>query len=214
MIADKIKRDIADEFANLYEELQIYLKPDFDISQTRQSLQTYIPKQIIHKAEILLDTLLNYLMKDAMERMNSADVTLQNAFFDANFRNRVHEWARQLENTLTLKPDIVKYTSDPRLKQGLIASGIIFVIGTSVTLTVAPIVVGGIITVLLSALAFKIAYDKSSPQARETIKSDIEQYIETSKTQVSEWLNRVGVAFENDFQSFCLANGFTPIVSQ
>jgi hypothetical protein len=151
-------------------------------------------------------------MQDARERIKNADIKLQSAFFDADFRKRVYEWARQLENQLVLDPDIVKYTSDPRLRQGLIASCITFVAGTSVTLTLAPSVVGasvaGIITILLSALAFKIAYDKASPKAGEIIKMDIEQYLSSSKKQVIEWLEKVGAAFENDFHAFCSTNGF------
>lgn len=211
MIAEKIKKDITDEFANLKEALQIHLKPDFDVSQTKQFLQTHIQKEIIYKFEILLDTLLNYLMEDARERIKSADAKLQNAFFDADFRQRVHEWARQLENKFALDPDIVKYTFDPRLKQGLIASGITFVAGASVILTLTSVVgamVTGIITILLSALVFKIAYDKASPKAHEIIKIDIDQYLEASQKQVLEWMGKVGATFENDFHAFCSTNGF------
>lgn len=212
MIVDKIRKDVTDEFVKLKEALQIHLKPGFDVSQTKQFLQAHIPKEIVYKSEILLDTLLNYLMEDARERIKTADVKLQNAFFDADFRKRVHEWARHLENKLALDPDIVKYTSDPRLKQGLIASGITFVAGTSVTLTLAPNVVGaivaGIITIFLSAFAFKIAYDQASPKAREIIKMDIEQCLEASQKQVLEWLEKGGAVFENDFHAFCSTNSF------
>lgn len=212
MITEKIQKDISAEFANLKEALQIHLKPDFEVSQTKQFLRTHIPKEVVYKSEILLDTLLNYLMEDARERIKSADVKLQNAFFDADFRQRIHEWARQLENKLALAPEIVKYTFDPRLKQGLIVSGITFIAGTSVTLTLATNVVGaivtGIITILLSALAFKIAYDKASPKAREIIKIDINQYLEASQKQILEWLGKVGASFENDFHALCSTNGF------
>lgn len=209
MITDKIKKDIADEFANLKEALQIHLKPDFDVSQAKQFLQTHIPKEISYKSEILLDTLLNYLMEDARERIKTADIKLQNAFLDADFRKRVHEWARQLENKLVLDPDSVKYTFDPRLKQGLIAAGIALVAGASVSLILAvEAIVAGIITILLYALAFKIAYDKASPKARENIKMDIDQYLEASQKQVLEWLEKVVAAFENDFHVFCSTNGF------
>jgi len=212
MITEKIKKDVNDEFTNLKDELQPHLKHSFEVSQTKQFLQAHIPKEIVYKSEILLDTLLNYLMEDARERIKTADVKLQNDFFDADFRKRVHQWARQLENKLALDPDIVKYTFDPRLKQGLIASGITFVAGTCVTLTLVPSVVGaivsGIVTLLLSALVFKIAYDKASPKAREIVMMDIEKYLEASQKQVSEWLEKVVAAFENDFHAFCSTNGF------
>jgi len=214
MIADKIKNDITGEFASLKEGLQIHLKPDFNVSQAKQFLETHIPKEIVYKSEILLDTLLNYLMDDARERIKTADLKLQNAFFDADFRQRVHEWTRQLENKLALDPDIVTYTSDPRLTKGWIASGMAFVAGTSVTLVIAPSVIGaiiaGIITIFISAAAFKIAYDKASPKAREIIKTDIKQYLKSSQEQVIEWLEKVEKTFDGHFSHFCMTNNFAP----
>jgi hypothetical protein len=211
MISEKVKKDVTEEFANLIIDLQIHIKGDFNASQTKQFLQTHIPKEIIYKSEILLDTLLNYLMADAQARIKSADAKLQNAFFDADFRKR-HEWAKQMENKLALQPDIVKYTFDPRLKQGLKNSGIIFVVGTGLTLTLAPrdvrAIIPGILTILLSAFAFKVAYDKATPKALEIIKTDIDQYLQASQRQVLEWLEKVGAAFENDFRNFCANNGF------
>jgi len=85
MITDKIKLDITDEFVNLKESLQIHLRPGFDVSQTKQFLQKHVPKEIIFKSEILLDTLLNYLMEDARERIKTADIKLQNAFWMLTF---------------------------------------------------------------------------------------------------------------------------------
>ena len=211
MIADKIKKDVKDEFSSLKDALQIHLNPDFNVSQTKQFLQTHIPKEIVYKSEILLDTLLNYLMEDARSKIKTANVEFQNAFFDVDFRKRVHEWANQLENKLKLEPDIVVYTSDPRLKQGLIASGITFV-GVGITCTLFSGMVGavisGMVTILLSAIAFKIAYEKASPKAREIVKNDIDQYLNTSQMQVVEWLEKAATAFDNDLTAFCSANGF------
>lgn len=231
MIAEKIKKDINDEFANLKEALQIHLKPNFDVSQTKNFLQTHIPKEIIYKSEILLDTLLNYLMEDARERIKNTDIKLQNAFFDADFRKRVHEWTRQLGNNLALEPDIVKYTFDPQLKQGIILGGASFVAGSLATgviasnaktitmaaggaivswnpYVVASVIVAGMVTISLSALAVKIAHDKASPKAREIVKMDIDQFLAESQKQVTAWMGKVNVAFEHDFHNFCSTNGF------
>ena len=212
MIAEKIKKDVNNEFANFKKELQTHLKPSFDVSQTKQFLQTHIPKEIIYKSEILLDTLLNYLMENAQDKIKTADSALQNAFYDADFRKHIHDWVKQSENKLALDPDIVTYIFDPRLKQALIASAIAFVAGTSITLTLASSIVGtiitGIIAIILFALTFKITYDKASTKARESIKIDIDQYLDASQKQVFEWLEKVGADFENDFYTFCSTHGF------
>jgi len=212
MIANKIKKDISIEFASLKDELQMHLKPEFYISQTKQFLETHIPKEVVYKSEIILDTVLNYLMEEARNRIEPADVKLQNEFFDKDFRKRVHEWASQLENRLKLEPDVVDYSFDPRLKQGLIVSGTTFVVGAGVTLALTPSVVGaimsGIVTIILSAIAFKIVYDKASPKARESVKNDINSYLELTEKQVANWLGKVVTAFEDDFRNFCSSNGF------
>jgi len=212
LIFNKIKKDANDEFIALRNELQIHLKAGFDVSQTKQFLETHISKEVIYKSEILLDTVLNYLMENARKKIKSADVKLQNDFFDMDFRKRIRDWSSQLENRLTLEPDIVKYSSDPRLRQGLIIAGTTFVIGSGVTATLIPSVVGavvsGIITILLSAIAFNIAYDKASPKARESVKSDIDSYLEETEGQVISWMKKVITAFDDDFNDFCSTNGF------
>jgi len=212
MIANKIKKDISSEFSSLKDELQIHLKPEFDVSQTKQFLESHIPKEIVYKSEILLDTVSNYLMEDARKKIKPAEVKMQNEFFDMDFRKRVHEWASQLENKLRLEPDIVNYSFDLRLKQGLIVSGTTFVVGAGVTLALTPSVVGaivsGIVTIILSAIVFKISYDKASPKARESVKKDIDSYLELTEKQVFDWLEKVVTAFDKDFNDFCSSNGF------
>lgn len=212
MITQKIKLDVTDEFSSLKESLQTHLDSDFNVSETKQFLQTHASKEIIYKSEVLLDTLLNYLLADARKKIESGDVKLQNAFFDADFRKRILEWSLQQENKLSLEPDVVKYTPDPRFTQGLIASGITFVVGTGITIALAPSIVetmvAGIVTVLLSAFAFKLAFDKASPKAREITKLDIKEYLKESQTQVLTWLSKVERSFNDDFHKFCSDNGF------
>ncbi|SUP46819.1 Uncharacterised protein [Vibrio metschnikovii] len=212
MISQKIELDVIDEFSSLKESLKIHLHSDFNVSEIKQFLQTHIPKEIIYKSEVLLDTLLNYLMEDARKKIESGDVKLQNAFFDSDFRKRIHEWSIQLENKLSLEPNVVYYASDPRLTQGLIASGITFVVGTGITVALDPsiveTIVAGVVTVLLSVFAFKLAFDKASLKAREVTKLDIDEYLKESQTQVLAWLSKVEKNFNDDFHKFCSDNGF------
>lgn len=175
------------------------------MSEAKQFLQTHVPKEIVYKSEVLLDTLLNYLMEDARKKIASGDVKSQNAFFDADFRKRIHD-------KISLEPDVVKYASDHRLTQGLIASGITFVVGTGITIALAPSIVGsivaGIVTSYLSAFAFKLTFDKASPKAREITKLDIDKYLKESQAQVLAWLSKVEKSFNDDFHKFCSDNGF------
>ncbi|HGS4463082.1 TPA: hypothetical protein ACMDOB_002981 [Vibrio metschnikovii] len=212
MISQKIELDVIDEFSSLKESLKTHLHGDFNVAEIKQFLQTHVPKEIIYKSEVLLDTLLNYLMEDARKKIESGDVKLQNAFFDADFRKRIHEWSRQLENKLSLEPNIVNYASDPRFTQGLIVSGITFVVGTGITValvsSIVETIVAGVVTVLLSAFAFKFVFDKASPRAREITKLNIDEFLKVSQTQVFEWLSKVEQKFNDDFNKFCSDNGF------
>jgi len=216
MIHKAIEKDIYDEFVKLKTELKIHLKPDFDINQKKEFLKNHIPKEIVYKSELLLDTLLNYLMDKARKDLGKADVELQNKFFKEDFRKRINDWATHLENKLELNPDIVKYSTDPRFKQGLIVGGITFVTGSVVTATVfiptmvVGAIVSGLVTILLSAIAFKIAYDKAAPKSQETVKENIDKYLKNAELQVQTWLKSVIDAFSKDFDEFCSSNGFKP----
>jgi len=226
MISQKIENDITEEFNNLRKDIEKYLAPGIDISSTKQFLKTHIPEEVIYKSKILLDTLLNYLMKDALEEIKTANDKLQNAFYDADFRKRVYEWVKQVENKLSMEPE-VHYKFDPRLKQGLIASGIAFVAGTGITYlakeeigsvakksmiipldtSVVGAIIGGIVSILVAAISFKIAFNKATHKARKSLKKDIDFYLSEAQKQVSEWLKNVKEYFEKDFLGFCRTNG-------
>jgi hypothetical protein len=214
MIHKTIKKDIHDEFQKLKTELRVHVEPGFDINRKKAYLKNHIPEKIASKSEQLLNTLLNYLMAQARKDLERADIELQNKFLETDFRKRIKQWTSQLENELKINPNIVNYSTDPRLKQGLIAGGITFVVGSIVTKTVfiPTIVVGaivsGLVTILLSAIAFKIAYDKAAPKSRDAVRADIDKSLEIAKLQVQTWLKSVIDAFSKDFSEFCSSNGF------
>jgi len=214
MIYEIIKKDIHDEFVKLRTELKIHIEPDSNITQKKKFLKLLIPEEVVHKTEILLDTLINYLIEQARKEIEKADIKFQNKFYEADFRKRINDWTNQLENKLKFDSDMIKYSTDPRLKQGLIAAGITFISGTVITATVfipemvVGAIVSGLVTILLSAIAFKIAYDKAAPKSRETVKADIDKYLENAELQMQAWLKSVIEAFSKDFNEFCTLNGF------
>lgn len=206
--------DINDEFLKIRNNIQTHLDDDNDIQREKLFLSSHVPKEVIISSEILLDTVINALMDEARHQLKTASAELQNKFYDHDFREKVKEWAMQVENKLSLEPEYVKYSSDPQLVQGLVAAGVTFITGAAITgfafiLTmVIGAIVSGIVTLMLSAVAFKFAYDKAEPKAISKMTEDIEAYLESSKTQVSEWLNKVILSFDNEFKSFCSNNGW------
>lgn len=212
MIQQTIAQDVTDEFAKLCEDFAIHLNGDFDITLTKSFMEQHVPKEIIYKSELLLDTLLNYLIEDARQKLKPADAELQIKFLDADFRKRFHDWVGQIENQLCLNPDAVEYSSDPRSKQGLIVAGITFLVGSGITLLFVPavikVIVSGLVTIALSTAAFKVGYDSASAKSRELMKKDIDEYLVNTEKQVQAWLSAVIDAFYSDFKEFCDANGF------
>ena len=206
--------DINDEFSKIRNNIQIYLDDDNNVQRKKELLSDHVTKEVIISSEILLDTVINALMDEARHQLKTADAELQNKFYDYNFREKVKQWAVQVENKLSLEPECVKYTSDPQLVQGLVAAGFTFITGAAITgiAFISKMVIGaiisGIVTLILSAVAFKFAYDKAEPKAISKMIEDIEAYLESSKTQVFEWLDKVILSFDNEFKYFCTNNGW------
>lgn len=192
----------------------MHLDDDIGVQRKKMFLSRHVPKEVILSSEILLDTVINALMDDARHQLKTESAELQNKFYDYAFREKVKEWAVQIENKLSLEPEYVKYSSDPQLVNGLVAAGITFVVGAAITgiafipTMVIGAIVSGIVTLILSAVAFKFAYDKAEPKAISKMIEDIEAYLENSKTQVLEWLGKVILSFDNEFKSFCGNNGW------
>jgi len=234
----QFKDDINDEFLKIRNNLKTHLDDDNDIKRKRDFLSSHVPKEVIRSSKVLLDTVINALMNEARTQLKSASAELQNKFYDYAFREKVKEWAVQIENKLSLEPEYVKYSSDPQLVYGLVAAGVTFVAGAAITgivfkhttegdntnlatavgaaitgivfkpTTVIYAIVSGIVTLILSAVAFKVAYDKAEPKAISKMIEDIEAYLESSKKQVLEWLGKVIDYFDNEFKSFCSNNGW------
>lgn len=205
---------INDEFQKIRNNLKIHLDNDNDIQWKKTFLSSRVPKEVMLSSEILLDTVINALMNEARSQLKSASTDLQNKFYDHNFRGRVKEWAVQIENKLSLEPEYVKYSSNPQLIHGLVAAGVTFIAGAAITgiafipTMVIGAIVSGIVTLILSAAAFKFAYDKAEPKAISKMIDDIDFYLENSKSQVSDWIGKVILSFENEFKSFCSNNGW------
>ncbi|MBX3007625.1 MAG: hypothetical protein KF816_06310 [Melioribacteraceae bacterium] len=209
MIQDKIKYDIEQEFSELKKSIGNNLQDDFNINTQKDFLKNHIPTEIIVKSEILLDTLLNYLMETAIKELDKLDVEIQNDFFNQDFRNKVREWVEQTENQLELTTPEVVFSADPRWRQGAINGGTAFIIGTAVTIFVFDptkivwAIVSGLVTIIASAYLFKKAFEKAEPKARSIIKSDVEIFINNAEQQITDWLKTVTKVFSEEFNNFC-----------
>lgn len=208
MIQQKIKLDIEEEFKGLRKYIESLLQNDFDIKTQKAFLSNHIPSEITVKSEILLDTLLNYLMNATIKEIEKLSIELQNDFFNQDFRNKIREWVKQTKNQFQLVPPQIEFASDPRWKQGAITGGMAFIVGTTSTVLVFDptkiiwAMIAGILTIIVSAYLFKKGFEKAEPKAQDVIRSDVLSYVNDSESQVFEWLKTVLNVFNEELKNF------------
>jgi hypothetical protein len=205
-ISQKIQQDVKEEFNLLRKDAQTFYRPNYDFSSMKSSLGELVPKMVIEKGKVLLDTMLNYLMDDAINILKPASTDLKNAFYAIDLRRKIKE-------SFTFNIENLSYSFDPSyLYGGFFAGGTLLASGAFTTCTaifsfipggVIVTVISGIATLVLSAVAFKIAFDKSVPKARKQLEDDIEKYISQSEQKVSNWLKDIIEAFDKEFTKFC-----------
>lgn len=195
----RISGDIREEFGKLRVELGHYTKPDAAVDQARRLLAEHVPTTALARAQLLLDTLLNYLMEDAAEALADAPTAVKNEFYALDLRGRV-------KKSFTLEPESLELSFDQRLIYGGVAAGATATAGgLATTLLLCGLVsriIGGVATLVVSALAFKLAYAAATDTARKQLQDDVEGYVTLSEQQVSSWLASVEEFFVAEFKKF------------
>lgn len=204
----KIDSFINSEFNLIREELNIHLKGSFDINQKKQFLVTYIPKEIVFRSNSLLDELINLVFNEAIEHLEKYGVSIQNKFFDADFKTKIKNITSEGNLRLLLEPEVVSFSRDPRVVNGLIAGSSTLVVGSAVTAgffitsNLVGAIISGIATLVLSVLAYKVTYGKFTEQARNKMQHEIDSFLKTSEQQVKEWLYSIEELFKTEFNQF------------
>lgn len=207
-VTGKIEPDIRNEFQTVRNDIQNYFKPAYDIDHTKNILKDLIPQLVVGKSQILLDTLLNYLMQESLKILEPAKAELKNNFFEADFRKRIKE-------SFKLNKESLEFSFDPRILYGGIAAGSTLVVGSTVSVIllftpggVITAVVTGLASLICSALAFKIAYAKTAPQSRQKLEEEVETFVADSERYVIKWLGEIAKSYITDFTQFCNEHGF------
>ena len=195
----RIVVDTREEFAELREKLSLYIEPNADVYQVRRLLVGHAPAMVVAKAELLIDTLLNYLMEDATEALTDAPTTVKNEFYDLDLRSRV-------KKSFTLEPESLEFSFDPRvIAGGVVASATAATGGLITALILSELIariVGGVATLVVSAVAFRIAHTAATGTALKGLKKDMDDFLAHSEQQVSSWLESIEKYFVEAFQKF------------
>ena len=97
--AAQITADTREEFDELREDLSRHLEADTDVDQERRQLVDHVRTMVVAKTQLLLDTLLNYLMEDAIAALADAPTAVKNDFYDLDLRSRVKQSSHQRSGT-------------------------------------------------------------------------------------------------------------------
>ena len=210
-LSQDIEKDVWEEFGILRKDVQRYYRPNYDINHTKSLLKNLVPELVEGKRKLLLDTLINYLMKKALTFLEPANTDLKNAFFDMDLRKKFREIP-------ALSTESISFSIDPRYVYGGIAAGGTLVLGKLLTvykvshLFIPGSMIGKALTSFiilgLSGASFKITYNKSEPKSRKQLEKDIEEYIAKSEDKVLNWLKEIVKTFDAEFNKFCNEHNF------
>ena len=197
----RIADDMREGFSKLRVDIGHYTEPETDVDQARRILPNHAPKMVLARSQLLLDTLLNYLMEDAEEAMADAPTEVQIEFYNLDLRGRV-------KKAFSLDPGLMKLSFDPRLIAGGVAAGATATAGGFITMLflfgLISRIAGGMATLVATALAFKFAHDcrAATDWTRERLKKDVDGYLTLSEQQTSSWLVNVEEFFVAEFKKF------------
>lgn len=202
--ATQIAANIRDEFAGIRKDAGRHLNPEVTIDHARELLAQHVPALVVGRAQLLLDTLLSYLMEDAVEALADAPTDVKNDFYAEDLRAR-------LKGSFTLEPQTLQFSFDPRVVAGGVAAGGTLVAGGLIVgLVLGGVVariIAGLATLVASAFAFRVAHSAGTTSARRALEADVTTYVAQSEQQVSEWLGSVDRSFVEAFDKFAADHG-------
>lgn len=202
-----MKKNIEQQFNNIKNDVKIQLDKEFDIEQTTKHLASYLPKEVMYNSELLLETLVSNLMKEAKSTIENLDMKTKNLFYSEKLNEKILEFANSLKEDKNLINNAVDFHNDKSKLNAIIAGGTTFVMGvigvtSIVSSSIISLIVSGIVALVVAALVFKVVYKKQLEKTRENIRQDAESYLNTTQKQVENWLDQVEIAFNKELQLF------------
>jgi hypothetical protein len=200
----QINQNIREEFAGIRKDVRRHMIEDVAIEHARELLAQHAPSLVVGRAQVLLDSLLGYLMEDAIAALANAPTDTKNEFYGLGMRDR-------LKSSYTLKPQALQLSFDPRdIAGGVAAGGTLVTGGLIVGLVLSSLVsrvIAGLATLVASAVAFRLAHSAGTGSARKALESDVSNYLSDSEAQVSNWIGEVDQAFGDAFDKFACDHG-------
>lgn len=206
-IESQLDKDIDKEVELIKSEIFYFLDKDLDMFFLKEFVKHYPRKLLRERSEVLLDTVLNYLMKEVLEQIRTKGSDVQYAFSKENLREKIKEWALAKENRYN--PSLLKLKEEETIveKTITVAPGIVVSAGGLIAIASAPetLVLKAIPAV--STLAGPIYIFKKIKEKNKRLKKiwkkEINSYLERAKKELKIWLIKVIEKFEKELTDFC-----------
>ncbi|MFZ8831203.1 MAG: hypothetical protein ACO2OY_03450 [Thermodesulfobacteriaceae bacterium] len=201
-IERKILEDLNSQLAVVKSEVNFFIDKDLNLYFLREFIKSYTPKLLEKKAEILLDTLLNYLMSALLEVIRDKDISVKQSVVQADIRERVKAWALGKNNAFN--PTKLELKEDEEILERLkeVAPGLLVAIGGAAA---AVIVSDNILTKLVPGLSTLAGSAYIIKQFRERVqrlkriwKKNVENYLDINKKLLHSWLTSVIEKFHKE----------------
>lgn len=190
-IEKNIRQDIDREFQLIMKEIEFFLSQDFDPYFLKEFIKHYPPKVIKERAEVLLETLINYYMKDIIINIRSLDPEKQYTFLKIDLRESIKrkyltELDQLISRTVPLSKEKEMSKKLPVLGSVALTTGGI----TTALIIPEPLMVKlipGVSSILASILVLK-SYKNTVKKFKRKWKKDVNLFINKSKKIIIEWL--------------------------
>lgn len=205
-IEKKLSADVLKEVELVKEEVYYVLNKTLDLYFLREFVKYYPCKLLREKAEVLLDTLLNYLMQEALKSIKNLDLDSQYEFFREELREKTKN--RVLLKNGGFKPRPLKIKEDESfLDKALIAApGIAVVAGGFAAAVAVPE------TSLLKAVpaVFSLVgpvyivkkFKEKEERLKDLWKKQVSAYLKNAERDLKSWLLKAEKDFLNDLEEF------------
>ncbi|WP_028841855.1 hypothetical protein [Thermodesulfobacterium hveragerdense] len=206
-IESQLDKDIDKEIELIKNELFYFLDKDLDMFFLKEFVKHYPRKLLRERSEVLLDTVLNYLMKEVLEQIRTKGSDVQYAFSKENLREKIKDWALVKENRYN--PSLLKLKEEETIVEKTItvapgvvvsAGGIIAIASVPETLVLKAI--PAVSTLAGPIYIFKKIKEKNK-RLKKIWKKEINSYLEKAKKELKFWLIKVIEKFEKELNDFC-----------
>jgi len=208
-INEQIENDVNSAIESIEREMFFIIDSDLDFYFLKEFTKYYPRCLVRRKAEILLDTVLNYLISAALEEVRMLECEKQYEFFKLNLRNRIKKRVMAEYPERKLRPVEIE-EKEPLLLQLLTAlPGLLVAIsGTVVTFVTSQ---GSFLSLLSATGSFlgliyafiKLRKRNRIKNVKKLWKHQVKNYLKSVKEDIKEWLHLALFEFSFEWEGFC-----------